>query len=206
MLASHKKTMTLVVCSVSMFLSSLAYAITHTYDSLNRLTNVRYENGQVIEYKYDSGGNISTIRSMLPTNSAIPSPTSLKAELNADNTILLSWGSVSTASIYEIYSWVQGTSGDVYDQLAVVSGNSYQVMTPGNIKSFKIKACDSTGCSLYSAGFSAGSSVSLADVITVLRILAGISTTASVSDVNSDGKIGLQEAIYMLQVVAGLRN
>jgi len=92
MLASHKKTMTLVVCSVSMFLSSLAYAITHTYDSLNRLTNVRYENGQVIEYKYDSGGNISTIRSMLPTNSAIPSPTSLKAELNADNTILLSWG------------------------------------------------------------------------------------------------------------------
>lgn len=33
-------------------------ASTYTYDSLNRLTTVTYDNGQKITYSYDSGGNI----------------------------------------------------------------------------------------------------------------------------------------------------
>ena len=45
----------------------------------------------------------------------------------------------------------------------------------------------------------------LADVIQLLRILCGIDATYQWQDVNNDGKFGLEEAIYILQVVAGLR-
>ncbi len=68
----------------------------------------------------------------------------------------------------------------------------------------------------YSGGFIDGIAIwksdtqttpGLTDVITLLRILSGISVSnpASVSDVNGDGKFGLEEVIYILQKVAGLR-
>jgi hypothetical protein len=47
----------------------------------------------------------------------------------------------------------------------------------------------------------------LADAINVLRILAGISVSPvnTGADVNGDGKIGMEEEIYILQKIAGLR-
>ena len=46
----------------------------------------------------------------------------------------------------------------------------------------------------------------LADAIIALRVSAGINVSLSLSgDVNGDGKIGMEEAIYILQSVAGLR-
>lgn len=46
----------------------------------------------------------------------------------------------------------------------------------------------------------------LAAVITILKIAAGIDVApATVTDVNGDGKIGLAEALYGLQVAAGVR-
>jgi len=52
------------------------------------------------------------------------------------------------------------------------------------------------------------SGTSLSDVIVILRIVSGISpngTICSGADKNGDGKFSLEEAIYILQVVAGLR-
>ncbi len=56
-------------------------------------------------------------------------------------------------------------------------------------------------------GIQSTSQVSLSDVIIVLRILAGISVTetGNLKDINGDGKIGMEEAVYVLQYVAGLR-
>lgn len=48
----------------------------------------------------------------------------------------------------------------------------------------------------------------LTDAMVAMRILTGLETGSainSVSDINSDGKIGLEEAIYILQDIAGLR-
>jgi len=49
--------------------------------------------------------------------------------------------------------------------------------------------------------------VNLADAITVLKVLAGLNPPKVIvgADVNGDNKIGLEEVIYILQKVAGLR-
>jgi len=56
-------------------------------------------------------------------------------------------------------------------------------------------------------GIQSTSQVSLADVIIALKILSGISVsqTGNLKDINGDVKIGMEEAIYVLQYVAGLR-
>ncbi|MEA3486082.1 MAG: dockerin type I domain-containing protein [Thermodesulfobacteriota bacterium] len=49
--------------------------------------------------------------------------------------------------------------------------------------------------------------INLADAIIALKIMTGINSSESHSgaDVNGDGKIGLSEAIYILQKVSGVR-
>ena len=49
----------------------------------------------------------------------------------------------------------------------------------------------------------------MADAILALKILSGINTAGQTlinnADVNGDGKIGMEEVIYILQKVAGIR-
>lgn len=47
---------------------------------------------------------------------------------------------------------------------------------------------------------------SLADAVSVLKIVCGISADAAGSDADGDGKIGLEDAVYVLQKLAELRN
>ena len=52
------------------------------------------------------------------------------------------------------------------------------------------------------------SAIGLQDDIVCLRILSGITVSSSeiiITDINKDGRIGMEECIYILQVVAGLR-
>ena len=52
-----------------------------------------------------------------------------------------------------------------------------------------------------------GIAVNLSDAILALKVAAGIpADAADIVDINEDGKIGLEEAIYALQVAAGLRD
>jgi len=52
----------LMFISASIFSGGLnVNAATYTYDDLNRLTSVTYENGVEIDYTYDAGGNITRI-------------------------------------------------------------------------------------------------------------------------------------------------
>ncbi len=53
-----------------------------------------------------------------------------------------------------------------------------------------------------------GPSLDLADGILALQIVAGIDPGQSINesaDVNDDGKIGLEDAIYILEKITGLR-
>lgn len=52
--------MALMLCLVFSNAISVA-AETYTYDELNRITSVEYEDGQKIEYTYDDAGNILSI-------------------------------------------------------------------------------------------------------------------------------------------------
>ena len=57
---SNKKIVSLIVILFSLFiiLPALAGTVQYTYDDLNRLIGVEYENGTVIEYTYDAAGNM----------------------------------------------------------------------------------------------------------------------------------------------------
>ncbi len=48
-------------------------------------------------------------------------------------------------------------------------------------------------------------SVSLADAISVLKIMTGIETKPTMEDINKNGRIGLEEAIYVLEKLSNLR-
>ncbi|MEI7671826.1 MAG: hypothetical protein WCK00_06905 [Deltaproteobacteria bacterium] len=60
-------------------------------------------------------------------------------------------------------------------------------------------------CGLFS-GFANGSSDSLSRVISVMKILARMEGSASDADINANGKVTIADAIYGLQVTAGLRS
>jgi hypothetical protein len=61
-------------------------------------------------------------------------------------------------------------------------------------------------CGVVNGDVDGSNIVDLADAISALRILSGISVSANRSaDVNSDGRIGLEEAVYILQTVARLK-
>jgi YD repeat-containing protein len=61
-----------------------AEAITYTYDELNRLTRVDYDNGSVVEYTYDKAGNI-TLQKNTPAAS-LPTVTITATDPNASET------------------------------------------------------------------------------------------------------------------------
>lgn len=51
-----------VMLVTSNALSALAGTVAYTYDDLNRLTKVQYQNGSAIFYEYDAAGNITSIQ------------------------------------------------------------------------------------------------------------------------------------------------
>ncbi len=46
----------------------------------------------------------------------------------------------------------------------------------------------------------------LKDAVTVLQICAGMNPSGVISDVNKDGKIGMEEAVFMLRAIADTGN
>lgn len=65
-----------------------------------------------------------------------------------------------------------------------------------------------TGQSSNSVIYAIIGNVDLGDAILALKVMAGIESPANIhaeADINSDGKIGLAEVVYILQKTAGLR-
>lgn len=66
-------------------IGSAVQAATYTYDNLNRLTKVEYDNGQVITYSYDAAGNITTVVTTA-ANAVVIKSVDNHISMNADNT------------------------------------------------------------------------------------------------------------------------
>lgn len=75
--------------------TAAAVQVVYSYDSLNRITNVDYGNGSVINYTYDSAGNRLTYSGAVANDAIAPtisitSPTSGLSYTNGSSTISLS--------------------------------------------------------------------------------------------------------------------
>ena len=62
------------VFATIVLLTRATHAITYTYDNLNRLTKAEYKSGLIIEYEYDAGGNILSVRTSEPDRALSVTP------------------------------------------------------------------------------------------------------------------------------------
>ena len=120
------KVLSLFTLLVSIF-SQSSFAVSFSYDSLNRLTNVDYGNGSVISYTYDPAGNRLTYSAVVsgditPPTIAITSPTTGPAYTNSTATINLS-GTASDNVGVTLVTWQNYSGG-----LGVATGtNSWNI-------------------------------------------------------------------------------
>jgi len=133
------------------------------------------------------------------------------------------WTPVSGASFYDfnitdnLSTWPAPTkpSGTSYNVGSLLTSENYwrvRASISGTLTAWSdVKSINSSGSvpTVKKGDVNgSGGDPDLADAIPVLRILAGISVTETINlnaDVNGDGKIGIEEVIYILQIVAGLR-
>ena len=144
---------------VGMIVSS-AYAATatYTYDNLNRLTHVSYDNGNSIEYTYDAAGNITRV-DKVGELATVDAPTVMTHAANniASGTATLH-GSVNANNAEAVVSFQYGTTtayGSSIDaEPGVVDGSSdtsvsasLSDMAPSTTFHFRIVATNSEGTS-----------------------------------------------------------
>jgi len=133
------------------------------------------------------------------------------------------WTPVSGSSFYDfnitdnLSTWLAPTrpGGTSYNVGSLLTSENYwrvRASVSGTLTAWSdVKSINSSGSvpTVKKGDMNgSGGDPDLADAIPVLRILAGISVTETINlnaDVNGDGKIGIEEVIYILQIVAGLR-
>src|ERR1039458_367185 len=119
------KPLCLLMCALT--IGANVFAVSYSYDSLNRLTNVDYGNGSVISYTYDAAGNRLTYSGAVANDTILPSiaitiPTTGSSYTNTSATINLS-GTASDNVGVTLVTW-QNLSGGV----GVASGtNSWSI-------------------------------------------------------------------------------
>ncbi|MCP4109092.1 MAG: hypothetical protein GY749_26780 [Desulfobacteraceae bacterium] len=218
--------------------STQAAEVTYIYDSLNRLARAEYGPGVYIEYIYDDAGNITRVTvNDAPLLSVVISFTAVshkdrvllewKTASEPDNAGFFILRSDTEDGEYrQINKFMIPAEGNHIEGSAY-SYADYDVR-PGQTYYYKLEDVDLSGVSEYheavpgmlcsgicdpdavTAGdINADNTVSIADVILVLQINAGMNRPWPVNlraEINGNGKIGMEEAVYGLQVIAGIKN
>jgi len=110
---------------------------------------------------------------------------------NLDHVIFIAAGANHSLAIREdgsLWAWGDNSSGQLGNKAANPSLTPVQIFKPGDLN--------------------LDTQIDLKDAILSLQVLADIvpsETVYSVSEISADGKIGLEETVYVLQVVSGLR-
>ncbi len=133
------------------------------------------------EFSYPSGLNIDRYDNIYVADTS----NHRIQKFSSNGVFLAQFGTSGTGS---------GQFNNPYDVVVDSSGNIYVADTDNaRIQKFSYKASQTSVLGLDS-------------VINILKVLTGLPADVSkITDVNSDGKIGLPEAVYILQVIAGLR-
>ena len=177
------------------------------------------------ETSYLNNSRIIQVLGAIPgavTNPSIPSGTtgvSLRPTLD--------WDDVPGATSYDLYLWKQSDAKPQTPTVVGLTESQYVVQTslvPLTTYHWHVVAKNSSGGSegpewtfttkeVMVGDINDGGEVNLVDAILALQVLTGQSPAgirsdyaSSGADVNGDGKIGIEEVIYILQTVAGLRH
>ena len=125
----------LLVGLAILFLTPLAWAVTYSYDSLNRLTAVDYGNGTSQTYSYDAAGNLLSV--VTGSSSGTSCATSTSSYIGSSSisssacvTSASAWSAVSNASWITITSGSSGTgNGTVTYSVSSNTGSSVRIGT-----------------------------------------------------------------------------
>ncbi|KRF04508.1 hypothetical protein ASG89_21935 [Paenibacillus sp. Soil766] len=121
--------------------NTVTQAATYTYDELNRLISVTYENGATINYTYDPAGNL-----LSATKSGLAPVWPQNAALTYSNlgqiSLTLNWPAATDDSGEVNYAVYNGST-----LLAMVNDSSYEVtgLAPGTGYTFSVVAKDLSG-------------------------------------------------------------
>jgi len=161
-------TVTLSWNSVSGALSYTLYwdnvsGIDSSDNAFNNITNDNYthsglDNGTTYYYKVtavDSTGTMGTLSSEVNASTPLPAPDNLSAS-GANNTITLTWNSVSGATSYTLY-WGNVSGIDSSDTAITSSNDNYthNSLANGSIYYYKVAAVNSSGTGTLSSVASA---------------------------------------------------
>ena len=140
------------------FSSAFAVTATYTYDNLNRLTQVTYDNGNSIEYTYDAAGNITHVNTV-GHSVTVDAPTVIThAADNITSEAVTLHGSVNANNAEAVVSFQYGTTtaygASIDAEPGVVDGSSdtnvsatLSDMTPDTTYHFRVVATNSEGTS-----------------------------------------------------------
>jgi len=162
--------------------------------------------------RYPSTGTLSftvtpTVILPLPTISPSPSNKATNVSMN----IILSWSNGGEATSYDVYFGTNISPGSTEYKF----NTSSTTFIPGSLAYdttyyWRIDSRNSHGTTEGNVWqFTSQRECNLSDALTVLQILVGQNPEHEqlpCYNVNGDGQIGIEELVYILQAVSGLRN
>src|ERR1035437_1141653 len=116
-------TLTRTLCLMLMTILAIAAAGTsYSYDSLNRLIRVAYQDGTTVTYKYDASGNRL---SQAVSNPSVPLP-----KVGVDKSTLTFTAAVGQTSGSQVIAVTNAGGGSL--QWAAVATANWLIVTPGS--------------------------------------------------------------------------
>lgn len=154
-----------------------------------------------------------TVKSVLATASA----GTFHIQIKHNNNVIVSRDQYVNSSTFKAYSQSANVSvnlkvGDTityYIYGGTMSTSVGAILQGGSIGVNQVRLCGTeSNQTVVKGDIDDNKTVNLADAILILKVLTGITPSQTINkaaDVNGDGKIGLAECMYVLQIVAGLR-
>ncbi len=129
-------------------------------------------------------------------------------EVTRSGELVLNFTYTGFSNLTHVYLWKPDKSGYRYDTALWNKTLTASNIAPGTYY-IQVKQGSGYGTYTIQAVFTPDvSAPGLQDEIVCLRILSGIPVSSSeiiITDISKDGRIGMEECVYILQVVAGLR-
>lgn len=166
--------------------------------------------------------NRRAIRILGALPGAVVNPSIISGATGVSVKPALDWDDVSGATSYDLYIWKQGNPKPgtptaagltesryiMQESLQALTAYSWQVIAKSSSRETEGPEWTFTTKEILAGDINDDGDVNLTDAILALKIIAGMDTGQTVcelADVNGDGKIGLEEVIYIFQKVSGLR-